>query len=137
LPDPIQQASAIPFRRQGERVEFCMISSMSGRRWGFPKGIIEGADTAAETALKESLEEAGLHGRILGERVGTYRYQKWGTDLDVSVYVMEVTQADATWQEGDVRDRVWLAAKEARKRIERDDLAAIFEAAIFQVEHGQ
>jgi 8-oxo-dGTP pyrophosphatase MutT (NUDIX family) len=133
VPEPIPQACAIPFRRRGDAVEFCMITSMSSRRWGFPKGIIEGDDTAETTALNEALEEAGLHGRIVGEPVGAYRYQKWGTDLDVVVCLMEVTQVDETWQESDLRDREWVTDREAMNRIGRDDVAAIFETAMARI----
>jgi len=74
-----------------------------------------------------------LHGRILDNAIGAYRYQKWGTNLDVTVYLMEVAQVDANWQEGDLRDRVWLTGNEVRKRLDRDDVAAIFEAALNRI----
>lgn len=133
VPEPIQQASAIPFRRRGDVIEFCLITSINGRRWGFPKGIIEAGDSPETTALQEALEEAGLHGQIVGEPLGTYRYQKWGTDLDVVVYLMEVTQADDAWQEGDLRERVWLLADEAIARLDRDELVATFHAAVDRI----
>jgi phosphohistidine phosphatase len=128
--EPIQQASALPYRRRGETLEFCLITSISGRRWGFPKGIIEGDDSPETAALSEALEEAGLHGCIVGQPLGTYRYQKWGTELDVVVYLMEVSNADDTWQEADVREREWLTAAEAISRIDRDDVAAFLAAAV-------
>ncbi len=130
MPEPIPQASAIPYRRKGETVEFCMISSMSGRRWGFPKGIIEPGDTPEETALVEAREEAGLCGQIMGDPLGTYRYQKWGTHLDVMVYLMEVAQVEATWQEAELRERIWLPADDVKTRIDRVEIAAIFQLAV-------
>jgi phosphohistidine phosphatase len=130
MPEPIQQASVIPFRRSGDAVEFCLVTSISGRRWGFPKGIIEGNDTPQATALNEALEEAGLHGRIMGAPIGAYRYQKWGTDLDVVVYLMEVTKADSQWQEADLRERQWLSPDDALSRIDRPEIVSICEIAI-------
>jgi len=130
VPEPILQASAIPFRRRGEAIEFCLITSSSSKKWGFPKGIIEGDDTPEQTALNEALEEAGLHGRIVGEPMGEYRYQKWGTDLDVTVYLMEVTQVDEAWQEAELRERVWVSANDVVSRLQREDLVVIFHAAV-------
>lgn len=130
MPEPILQASAIPFRRRGEAIEFCLITSSSSKKWGFPKGIIEGDDTPEQTALNEALEEAGLHGRIVGEPMGEYRYQKWGTDLDVTVYLMEVTQVDEAWQEAELRERVWVSANDVVSRLQREDLVVIFHAAV-------
>ena len=130
MPEPIQQASAIPFRRRGEVVEFCLITSSSNKRWGFPKGIIEGDDTPEMTALSEALEEAGLHGRIVGGPVGEYRYQKWGTDLDVTVFLMEVTKVDVDWQEAGIRERAWLSPAKAVDTISNEEVRALFQEAL-------
>lgn len=40
----------------------------SGRlEWCLPKGHLEGAETPAETAVREIAEETGIHGQVLGE----------------------------------------------------------------------
>jgi 8-oxo-dGTP pyrophosphatase MutT (NUDIX family) len=131
MPTPIPQASAIPFRRQGNDWSFCLITSSRRGRWGFPKGIIEGEDTAEITALKEAHEEAGLRGRICGEALGEYRYQKWGTDLDVRVFLMEVEFVDEEWPEAAIRQREWLNAKEAANRVAANGhVAAVFDVAL-------
>ena len=128
---PIPQASAVPFRhRPGGEVEICLITSSSGRRWGFPKGVVEPGMSAAETALEEAYEEAGLRGRLIGEPLGTYRYRKWGTSLDVVVYLMEVIHEDASWPEAQVRSRAWLPAEEAFGRLDRDELRDFLRAAL-------
>src|SRR5580704_18731383 len=90
---PIPQACTIPFRLAVPEPEFCLITSMARRRWGFPKGIIEPGETLAEAALKESWEEAGLIGELLGEPLGQYGYAKWGTTLEVTVLLMRVGEA--------------------------------------------
>lgn len=133
MPEPIPQASAIPFRRRGEALEFCLITTASGNRWGFPKGIIEGDDSPAATALNEAREEAGLVGRIVGDPLGTYRYQKWGADLDVVVFLMEVETWDDDWQEAELRERIWVKVDEAESRIERPELVALLRRAIDRV----
>jgi len=53
----IAQACVIPFRRDGDEIVFCLITSLKKKRWIFPKGIIDPGETPEETALKEALEK--------------------------------------------------------------------------------
>ena len=41
--------------------------------WALPKGLIDAGESAAETALREVAEEAGVEGRLLG-KLGDVRY---------------------------------------------------------------
>ena len=131
---PIEQASAIPYRLQGPWLEFCLITTAQGVRWGFPKGIIEAGHTAEETALRESLEEAGLHGQIEGSDLGGYEYSKWGRTLHVRAFLMQVTQTDDQWLEAGFRRRTWCNFAEARARLDRPPLRQLLTAALARLE---
>jgi len=111
--DVISQACAVPFRRRRGKLEFCLITSSSGKRWGFPKGIVEDGDSPEETALTEAWEEAGIQGHLVGDPIGSFRYRKWNSDLEVVAYLIEVTRSVATWDEADVRERCWVSIDEA------------------------
>jgi len=126
---PIEQATAIPYRRQGPLLEFCLITTSQGIRWGFPKGIIEGWQTPEEAALAEALEEAGLRGQIEGGELGRYEYSKWGRNLRVRAFLMQVTEADEQWQEAHFRRRTWCGFEEARARLDRPALRQLLAAA--------
>jgi 8-oxo-dGTP pyrophosphatase MutT (NUDIX family) len=126
---PIEQATAVPYRRQGPRLEFCLITTSRGTRWGFPKGIIEPGQTPREAALMEALEEAGLHGEIEGEELGGYAYTKWNRVLTVRGYLMRVTQEDDHWLEWNSRRRVWCSLGVAQFRIDRPALQRLLAAA--------
>jgi 8-oxo-dGTP pyrophosphatase MutT (NUDIX family) len=102
-----QQAAAIPIRRSGSDLEICLIRKRVSKAWGIPKGSVDAGDTPATTALKEAWEEAGLRGRLIGEPLGTYRYEKWGDRLEVMVYLMEVLEEYDVWQEVGLRERRW------------------------------
>jgi 8-oxo-dGTP pyrophosphatase MutT (NUDIX family) len=41
--------------------------------WALPKGIVDGSEAPAETALREVQEETGVEGRLLG-KLGDIRY---------------------------------------------------------------
>jgi 8-oxo-dGTP pyrophosphatase MutT (NUDIX family) len=86
-----------------------------GGNWTLPKGHIEPAETARETALREAWEEAGLSGRVEQTPVGTYRYQKYGRTYAVSVFVMHVSRASRTWPESGRRLRCWVVPASAHR----------------------
>lgn len=124
------QAAAIPFRRRGDgALEFCIITSLRDGRWGFPKGMVDPGDTLEETALKESDEEAGLHGELVGEPLGTYTYVKHILPLHVVVFLMHVTRAASTWDEAKVRTRRWVSADEVRAMVAHPEQRRLFEVA--------
>ena len=127
---PILQACAVPYRRRGDRLEFCLITSIRKGTWQFPKGIIDPGETPIETALKEAEEEAGLHGHVFDGPLGGYEYAKWGTTLAVTAFLMEVEAADDHWEEANLRRRCWCGAEGARRILGRDELRRMLDAAL-------
>jgi 8-oxo-dGTP pyrophosphatase MutT (NUDIX family) len=115
-----QQAAVFPFRRNARGLEICLIRKKGlGKRWGIPKGFIARGDTSKETALKEAREEAGLHGRLVGGAIGRYEYRKWGTTLEVAVYLMQVKREQDDWDEANFRKRRWTPLARAEKLLAR------------------
>lgn len=127
------QASVIPFRVRDGEISFCLITTSSGGKWTFPKGTIEPGDTGRQTALKEAFEEAGLHGDLIGEPVGSFQQTKWSTDFAVEVYLMDVTQVDEAWEEQDVRQRRWCDLETAVALLQGRPVADVFSEAIRQL----
>jgi 8-oxo-dGTP pyrophosphatase MutT (NUDIX family) len=132
-PEPVPQATAIPFRWRDGRLEFCLITSIQKGHWAFPKGIVDPGESDVEAALKEAHEEAGLAGAIVGEPLGEYVYVKWGRRLQVSVRLMRVTHAADQWSEQGVRQRRWATAEEARTLIARPELRALLDRAVERI----
>jgi phosphohistidine phosphatase len=124
-----QQAAAIPFRRNGDSVSLCLITSATSRSWGIPKGTIEHGSSAEATALQEAWEEAGLRGRILGESLGSYEYEKWGVLLTVAVFLMEVDIEAKQWEEQASRRRRWVPASDAARMLETHPARFLVEEA--------
>jgi 8-oxo-dGTP pyrophosphatase MutT (NUDIX family) len=102
-----------------------MVTSRSGRRWVLPKGRIEVKQSPPEAAAAEAWEEAGLIGRVGEQSVGTYRYEKYGQQHTVQVFVMQVDAVRTQWPERFERTREWVTPEEAIGRIEEPDLRAV------------
>ncbi len=132
-PRLIRQVCAIPYRRRGDQAEFCIITSLEKKHWIFPKGIIDPGETYVQTALKESLEEAGLRGSIVGEPLGEYQDAKWGARLTVLVVLMEVSSCEQEWQESRVRQRRWVPRDEAQEMLSRPEHKRFLETAAAQL----
>src|ERR1700722_4475774 len=123
MPQWVRQAAAIPIYEG----KVCMVTSSSGRRWVIPKGIIEPGQTAGETALQETWEEAGLAGVLHSEPVGSYLYDKYGGLCHVTVFLMQVTEESDDWPGRLTRQRVWLPIEDVADRIREPGLQDILE----------
>jgi ADP-ribose pyrophosphatase YjhB (NUDIX family) len=125
-----QQAGVIAFRGSGRKLEICLIRKKgSKKKWGIPKGFVDRGDSTKETALKEAGEEAGLKGRLIGDPVGSYEYQKWGASLEVTVYLMEVKDEEEDWDEADFRERRWTTLQDAAELLERHPVHPLLKSA--------
>jgi phosphohistidine phosphatase len=123
------QAAAVPFRIPKAGLEFCLITSLSGK-WIVPKGVIDPGETAPETAAKEADEEAGVRGQVLEDPIGGFEYEKWGMRLVVTAYLLEVTEELDQWLESDVRQRQWVDADRARQLLAADREGPLIDAAV-------
>jgi 8-oxo-dGTP pyrophosphatase MutT (NUDIX family) len=124
-----QQAAAIPFRRNGNSVSLCLITAAASQSWGIPKGTIERGRSSEDTALQEAWQEAGLRGRILGESLGSYEYEKAGVLLTVAVYLMEVEIEAKHWEEQELRRRRWVPARDAARILKTHPAWSLVEEA--------
>lgn len=117
----LQQAAAIPLRRG----QVCVVTSRNGKRWVIPKGCLEPGKTAAEIALQEAWEEAGLVGLLQPDPVGSYLYDKNGLTCHVIVYLLHVTEVAEHWPEETMRERTWVAPADVLARLEDRGLREI------------
>jgi len=111
----IRQVAAIPFRlNQHGDIEIMLVTSRTTKRFIVPKGWPMKGKSGRKAAMIEAQEEAGVLGKILKEPAGTYSYWKRLANrfvrVDVIVYLLEVTEELADWQEAKRRQRAWLPA---------------------------
>jgi len=77
----IQQAGAVVVRLDGPEPRFLLVKARRDPTvWIFPKGHVEDGETAEETALRETQEEAGVIGRVLAP-IGALEFESGGTAI--------------------------------------------------------
>src|SRR5262249_35239958 len=122
--DLVRQAAAVPLRPG----EVCLVSSRSGKRLVVPKGCLEPGKTAAEVALQEAWEEAGLTGLLRSDPIGSYVYEKAGLTCHVVVFIMLVNHEADDYPERTMRERQWISLAQAPMRVEEPGLREILRA---------
>ncbi|MEA2058731.1 MAG: NUDIX domain-containing protein, partial [Actinomycetota bacterium] len=120
-----RQSAVLPYRGHGEDLEVLLVTSRRGKHWILPKGIVEPGLSAAESAAKEALEEAGVVGDIAEAPLDSYRYQKWGGTCEVEVFPFRVRGEMDEWAESGIRRRRWSSLAKALRRVEDDQLRSI------------
>ena len=129
-----EQAGVIPFRRKKGTIEVCLIRNKGRRKWKIPKGFVDPGETVEQAALKEAWEEAGLSGRLIGDAIGSYEYDKWELKLAVSVYLMEVSDQEDEWEESRFRERAWLRVDEAFEMLKKHPVRPLLDVAATKLE---
>jgi len=126
----IRQVAAIPFRldTRGD-IEVMLVTSRTTRRFIVPKGWPMKGKSGRKAATIEAQEEAGVLGKTLKQPAGTYSYWKRLANrfvrVDVIVYLLEVTEELADWQEARRRQRAWLTPADAAMLIDEPDLSTL------------
>lgn len=128
-----RQAAALPWRETDRGLEVMLITSRDTGRWVLPKGWPEGEEAFFDAAAREAAEEAGLSGDISEREAGRYTYRKTkrsGADLpcEVLVYPLKVEGVADRWPERKQRRRAWFSPREAAKKVQEEELAALLSA---------
>ena len=120
------QFGALCYRVRQDKVQVLLITSRGTGRWILPKGWPIGGSTPPEAALQEAWEEAGVEGRVTGNSLGIYSYDKQddGTRLPciVVVFPIKVKRLKDKYPEADQRKRKWFSAKKAAALLDEPEL---------------
>jgi bis(5'-nucleosidyl)-tetraphosphatase len=82
---------AVVFRLTGEGPRYLLVEAAGTRnRWVFPKGHIEDGETAADTALREATEEAGVRARPI-RRLRRVEQKQEGKRISIAYFLAAYT----------------------------------------------
>ena len=111
----IRQSGAIVVRLDGKEPRVLLVSAKRNpRNWIFPKGHIEKGETAEAAALRETKEEAGVAGTLVGP-AGVLEYRFLGVKARVEYFLVQFIREAGPPEDG--RSRVWCGLDDALDRL--------------------
>ena len=133
----IRQSAVVPFRKGEKKWEILLITSRETRRLIVPKGMVERKMSAAQSALNEAYEEAGLRGRVVGPALGQFDYWKLGKVCRVTVFPMRVHEELEDWPEKAERTRLWVAPGKAAGMVDDVGLGVLIRVLHMRLKKGK
>jgi len=116
VPTPVPQAGGIVIRKRGDRLSVLLVRAKSDPTiWIFPKGHIEPGETAAETAARETKEEAGVHGDVIAPVGAPLEFHNGRRLICVQYYAIRPRRETA---KTDGREKRWFSVDAALKAMQ-------------------
>lgn len=123
----IPQAGGIVVRQDGDGLSVLLVRSKKNPAiWIFPKGHVEPGETAEQTALRETMEEAGVEGELVGPVGEPLEFQSGFETVSVQYFLLR-PRAESPSPEG--RDKQWLSPDEALAALSFESARALLRLA--------
>lgn len=129
---PELQVAALCYRETSAgQTEVLLITSRDTGRWVVPKGWPMKDKQAAEAALQEAWEEAGVTNRAVNEgRIGCFAYDKrleggYDAPVEVEVFKVRVDELAEMYPEHGERTRRWVSPADAATMVDEPGLKEI------------
>jgi 8-oxo-dGTP pyrophosphatase MutT (NUDIX family) len=127
----VPQAGGVVVRMDGDRLSVLLVRAKKNPAlWIFPKGHIEAGESAAEAALREVREEAGVDGELMGPAGAPLEFFSGKEYVSVQYFVVRAVRE---WPETDGREKRWFDADAARDALEFESAQEILRAAVAHV----
>lgn len=124
----VRQAGAIVVRFDDDEPRLLLVTAKRNTKtWIFPKGHIEDGETAAEAAVREAREEAGVVGKAL-KSVGYLEFDLGDQALYVEYFLLTLEKDKDDAEEG--RKRKWCTREEAIERMEYEETRVLINKAM-------
>lgn len=121
---------AVVYRKIQNEIRYLLIKNKRSAHWGFPKGHIEMGETKEDTALREVLEETGLHIEIIDGFECQSKYKIQGKiEKIVSIFVATTSDTNTIIQQEEIEDYIWLTYDKANSLLKFENDKNIFKKA--------
>lgn len=136
------QTGALPWRiARGSEPEVLLVTGRRSGRWMIPKGWPMIGKSLAEAAAREAFEEAGIHGTIDPQPLGSFHHRKRGffgsVEVEILVHLLAVDEELSEWPEKGERTRKWFRVKDAVAQVESDELRELIGRAGRRLKKGK
>ena len=124
----VRQAGAIVVRFDDDEPRLLLVTAKRNpKAWIFPKGHIEDGETAAEAAVREAREEAGVVVKAL-KSIGNLEFDLGDQSIDVEYFLVTLEKDKDDAEEG--RKRKWCTHEEALERVEFEEARSLIDKAM-------
>jgi diadenosine hexaphosphate hydrolase (ATP-forming) len=123
----VPQAGGIVVRKDGDRLSVLLVRAKKDPSvWIFPKGHIEPGETAADAALRETREEAGVDGELVGPIGAPLEFNNGRYDVSVQYFLIRPRSESA---ETDGREKRWFSIDDALDLLPWEDARQLLKIA--------
>lgn len=132
-----RSCGAVVYRIIHDELRFLLIKNKRSAHWGFPKGHVEQGETPEQTAMREVLEETGIHIRILPDFSYKSDYTIQGkVEKSVIIFLAGTKDVQTIIQREEIDDYIWLVYDRAVEMLRFDnDKMILTNARNFLIEH--
>ncbi len=115
-------AGGVVYRRGDDGIEIALAARRTRRgelAWGLAKGMIEPDETEEQAAVREVLEETGLHAEVehdLGDIRYFYVWEGVRVRKRVHFFLMRTTGGDISNHDTEMEEVRWFSLQAARRR---------------------
>lgn len=104
-----RSCGAVVYRIINGEVRYLLIKNRRSAHWGFPKGHVEKGETFEQTAIRETLEETGIHIQIIPQFASKSEYTIQGrVEKSVTIFLAKTKDTQTTIQREEIEDYIWL-----------------------------
>ncbi len=132
-----RSCGAVVYRIIHDELRFLLIKNKRSAHWGFPKGHVEKGETPEQTAVREVLEETGIHIRIIPDFSYKSEYTIQGkVEKSVVIFLAGTKDVQTIIQREEIDDYIWLVYDRAVEMLRFDnDKTILTGARDFLLEH--